>query len=125
MDIFIQIIGYLGAIGIAIFSCPELIKCFKTKRTSSINVYLFILLMFSSACFFISGFYNIAKNIQENRGLDAFALAVAIANVFSFIVPSILLSYKLYNKLMAKKLKISEKEYEDKKILEAELKKKK
>lgn len=118
LDIFMQILGYMGAIGIAIFSTPEIIRCFKTKRTSQVNIYLFILLIFSSACFFISGFYNISKVLNDGGTISdiAFSLAVAIANVFSFIMPFIILIYKTINVLKAKKLNMSEKEYEDYKL---------
>ncbi|BAC43955.1 hypothetical protein D8X55_01670 [Malacoplasma penetrans] len=116
MDIFMSIIGYMGAVGIAIFSLPELIRSLRSRRTSGINVWLFLLLMVSSACFFISGFYNFAQNLARDGWTSAnqFALAVAVANIFSFLVPSTLLSYKLFHILMAKKQGITEKEYEDK-----------
>lgn len=37
LDIFMQIIGYLGAVGIAIFSMPQLINLIKTKDTTHVN----------------------------------------------------------------------------------------
>lgn len=122
LDIFMQILSYLGAVGIAIFSCPELIKSFKTKKTSGINIYLFILLMVSSACFFITGFYNVSKDLNAGKGIGdiAFSLAVAIANVFSFIVPFTLMIYKGIHVLKAKKLGLTEKQYEE--LLEKKIK---
>lgn len=115
MDILMAILGYAGAIGIAIFSLPELIRCLKNKETSNINVWLFILLMVSSACFWISGFYSLSKNLDSGwNQTNSFSLAVAIANIFSFLVPAILLSYKLYHVLMAKKHGLTEKQYEEK-----------
>lgn len=113
IDIFMVILGYMGAIGISIFSSPELVRCIKTKKTSGVNVYLFGLLMFSSACFFISGFYNVSKEIALGATDYAFSLAVAVANVFSFIVPLIILLIKASNIIKAKKLGITEKEYEE------------
>lgn len=116
LDIFMQVLGYMGAVGISIFSCPELIRCIRSKKTSDVNIYLFILLMTSSACFFISGFYNVSKFIEDGKGPSdwAFPLAVAIANVFSFLVPLTILSYKAVNVLAAKKMGITEKELEAK-----------
>lgn len=112
MDIFMSILGYLGAVGIAIFSLPELIRCFKNKKTSDINILLFLLLAFSSMCFFVSGFHNI-KWKELNQSQNMFNLAVAIANVFSFAVPTILLSYKAINHFAAKRRNMTEKEYEE------------
>ena len=112
VDTFMTILGYLGAVGIAIFSLPELIRCFKNKKTSDINVLLFLLLAFSSFCFFTSGFHNIDwKMIKEPQNM--FNLAVAIANVFSFTVPTILLCYKTINYFVAKRRNMTEKEYEE------------
>lgn len=116
MDVLMTIIGYLGAIGIAIFSTPELIRCFKNKSTANVNVWLFALLMFSSACLYISGFYQLAQTLSgPNPDVTkwSFSLAVAIANVFSFLVPLIILIYKLINHTKAKKLNMTEKEYEE------------
>lgn len=111
MDIFMTILGYVGAVGIAIFSLPELIRCLKNKKTSDINVALFLLLAFSSTCFYVTGFYNIKWSNLDSQQM--FNLAVAIANVFSFSVPAILLSYKLVNRVLAKKNNMTEKEYEE------------
>lgn len=112
LDIFMQILGYAGAVGIAVFSSPELIRCIRTKKTSSVNVPLFILLMTSSACFFISGFYNISKTDPADTQF-AFNLAVSVANVFSFLVPLTILTLKGLNVMKAKKLGITEKELEE------------
>ncbi|MDE7112422.1 MAG: hypothetical protein K2N92_02360, partial [Malacoplasma sp.] len=102
MDVFMQVIGYIGAIGIAFFSFPEIIRCFKNKNTVNVNVWLFGLLAVSSACFWITGFYNVSKDVEAGADFS-FGLAVAIANVFSFLSPVIILFYKLVNVMKAKK----------------------
>ncbi|WPL37071.1 hypothetical protein [Malacoplasma iowae] len=112
-DIVITIIGYLGAVGIAIFSMPEVFNVIRKKKTNHINMALFLILMISSFCFVISGFYNIAKDISS--GVDAikwsFALAVAIANVMSGLSAGIVVFVKTYNIIMGKKNKMTEEEY--------------
>ncbi|MDE5767490.1 MAG: hypothetical protein K2H56_02970 [Malacoplasma sp.] len=112
MDIFMQVLGYIGAIGIAFFSFPEIIRCFKSKSTVNVNVWLFGLLAVSSACFWITGFYNVSKDVAAGNDFS-FGLAVAIANVFSFLSPVIILFYKLINVLAAKKHGMNEKEYQE------------
>lgn len=114
MEIFMQILGYLGAIGIAIFSMPELVNVIKTKKTWHLNSWLFGLLAFASYCFVISGFYNIGIPLSEGKTFDtslAFQLAVTIANIFSGSVALIILVFKWVNIFKAKKRGISEKEY--------------
>lgn len=113
-DIVITIIGYLGAVGIAIFSMPEVFNVIRKKKTNHINMALFLILMISSFCFVISGFYNIAKDISS--GVDAikwsFALAVAIANVMSGLSAGIVVFVKTYNIIMGKKIKWQKKNME-------------
>lgn len=114
LNIFMQVLGYMGAVGIAIFSLPELINVFKSRKTSHLkksSCMLFTLLMCSSAFFFISGFYTAAKLTSE--GTDAsFNFAVAAANVFSFLTPATIMTYKLISILIAKKHGITEEELE-------------
>ncbi len=112
MDIFMSVLGYIGAVGIAFFSFPEIIRCFKNKSTVGVNVWLFGLLAISSACFWISGFYNVNQDILSGNDFS-FGLAVAIANLFSFLSPVIILIYKSINVLVAKKHNMSEKEYQE------------
>lgn len=109
-----QILGYLGAIGIAIFSMPELFNVIRTKKTWHLNPWLFGLLAAASFCFVISGFYNIAIPLNQGKQFDtalAFQLAVTIANIFSGSVALIILIFKWVNIFKAKKRGISEKEY--------------
>ena len=113
LDIFMQVVGYLGALGIAIFSFPEVIRCFKNKSTADVNVWLFGLLAVSSACFWITGFYNLSKSNSATDSSFAFNLAVAVANLFSFLSPVVILSFKLVNVLKAKKLGMNERQYQE------------
>lgn len=112
-DIVITVIGYLGAIGIAIFSMPEVFNVIRKKKTSHINMALFLILMISSFCFVVSGFYNVAKDIMA--GVDSskwsFSLSVAIANVMSWLSSSIVVFVKTYNIIMGKKKNMTEEEY--------------
>lgn len=112
-DIVITVIGYLGAIGIAIFSMPEVINVIRKKKTSHINMALFLILMISSFCFVVSGFYNVGKDIMA--GVDSikwsFSLSVAIANVMSWLSSSIVVFVKTYNIIMGKKKNMTEEEY--------------
>lgn len=112
-DIVITVIGYLGAIGIAIFSMPEVINVIRKKKTSHINMALFLILMISSFCFVVSGFYNVSKDIMT--GVDStkwsFSLSVAIANVMSWLSSSIVVFVKTYNIIMGKKKNMTEEEY--------------
>ncbi len=112
LDIFMQIIGYLGAVGIAIFSMPQLINLIKTKDTTHVNAWLFGLLAISSLCFMVSGFYSFAGMLQE-KGINgaAFQLAVSIANFFSCSIATIVLIFKLVIKIKSKKLNMTEAEY--------------
>lgn len=113
IDILITVIGYLGAIGIAIFSMPEVVNVIKRKKTNHISMTLFLILMISSLCFVISGFYNVSKDIIA--GVDSvkwsFALAVTIANVMSCLSAGIVVFFKTYNLIMAKKKNMTEEEY--------------
>ncbi|MCF0217868.1 MAG: hypothetical protein HUJ42_02375 [Malacoplasma sp.] len=107
LDIFMDVLGYLAAVGIAVFSMPGLIACIKTKRTSDVNMWLFLILMVSSLLFWITGFYGIGV-----RGFNAFNCAVAVANVFSWAIALAILVFKWVNMSKAKKLNLTEKEYE-------------
>lgn len=112
-DIVITVIGYLGAIGIAIFSMPEVFNIIRKKKTSHINMALFLILMISSFCFVVSGFYNVSKDIIA--GVDStkwsFSLSVSIANVMSWLSASIVVFVKTYNIIMGKKKNMTEEEY--------------
>lgn len=116
LDIFMQILGYLGAVGIAVFSSPQLISLIKTRDTRHVNSYLFGLLALASLFFMVSGFYSFAQQLDRdgmNTGA-AFQLAVSIANFFSGSIAGLVLLFKLVNKINAKKNNMTEAEYCDK-----------
>ena len=85
----------------------------RKKKTSHINMALFLILMISSFCFVVSGFYNVGKDIIA--GVDSikwsFSLSVAIANVMSWLSSSIVVFVKTYNIIMGKKKNMTEEEY--------------
>ena len=92
---------------------PEVFNIIRNKKTSHINMALFLILMISSFCFVVSGFYNVAKDIMS--GVDStkwsFSLSVAIANVMSWLSASIVVFVKTYNIIMGKKKNMTEEEY--------------
>lgn len=110
MDIFIQILSYLAAFGVAVFSTPETINVIRKKRTDHLNILLFLLLFLSAICFIISGLYGLITS-KSPIAEQAFPLAVTIANVFSGTSSAIILSEKIYNRVKGKKNNMSEKEY--------------
>ena len=110
IDIFMAVLGYAGAVGIAIFSLPGLIHTLKTKRTSGINPWMFLILALSALFFAISGFYNVAKTGAEG---NQFSIAVASANILSFTFALLTLIAKFINCRKAKKAGKTEREYEE------------
>ncbi|MDE7433615.1 MAG: hypothetical protein K2M43_00450 [Mycoplasmoidaceae bacterium] len=118
IGIFAQILGYVGAICIGIFSFPQLVRVIKTKDTYTVPLLMYCILALGSLCFMTQGIINMAidPSVWEQ------VLGVTIANVFSFGISFTVLLIKLVNIFMAKKLKITEEQY-CKNKLEKKLKK--
>lgn len=120
VDIFMQVLSYLAALGIAIYCVPLLISVLKTKQTSGINLLMFLIVTTSAILFSITGFYSAFSKGVDSETLKSsgtqFGIAVSIANVISALISSITLIIKFNNIFKAKKLKISEKEYEEMKL---------
>lgn len=117
LTIFFTVIGYIGAVGIAIYNIPVLIDLFKNKRTSHLNKHtllLFIILTTGAVCLAASGLYTLGVDPNPDwAGSASFSLSVAIANIFSFSTSFAVLGYKWYRVKQAKKLGITEKELEE------------
>lgn len=107
MEIFATVLGYLGAICIAVFSSPQLIRVIKTKDTYSVPLLMFSILAFGSFCFMIQGIINICLN----PNIWGTYIGVTIANIFSFILSASVLIIKLIYMYRAKKAGISERDY--------------
>lgn len=105
MDLFMDILGYIASIGVAIFSTPLFIKVLKTKDTTMINLLMMLILSIASFLFVITGCYSGIK-----MGFTGFGIAVIVANSFAGIVAAIICGYKLINMHIAKKQNITEKE---------------
>ncbi|UVT32125.1 hypothetical protein [Mesomycoplasma hyorhinis] len=111
LDIFMQVLSYGGAIGVAIFSIPEVINIAKFKRTHHLNKILFIILFLASLCFFVSGVYFCIKSTEV-----AFQAAVTTANGISMLSSGFILVQKFWNIHNAKKLGITEAEFAQKRV---------
>ncbi len=107
METFATVLGYLGAICIAIFSSPQLIRVIKTKDTYSVPLLMFSILAFGSLCFTIQGITNICLN----PNIWGTYIGVTIANIFSFILSASVLTIKLIYMYRARKAGMSEKDY--------------
>lgn len=115
LEIFMQILSYGGAIGVAVFSIPEVINIARFKRTHHLNKILFIILFLAALFFFVSGVYFCKK--LSDIGLDvAFQAAVTAANGVSMICSGFILIQKFYNISNAKKLGITEAEFAKKRL---------
>lgn len=105
MSLFIDILGYLGAFGVAIVSLPLLIKVIKTKNTTAINLSMMCLIIISSILFLITGIYSGVKT--QFNGLN---IAVIVSNSCAGINASIVSSFKIINLIKSKRKEISEEE---------------
>ncbi len=79
---YTDIIGYMAAFGTTVSFLPQAIKTIQTKDTSGISLYMYMLFTAGTFLWLI-------------YGLMSHSLPVAVANVITFIFPSIILVYKL------------------------------
>lgn len=107
-EIVLFVIGLIGAISIAIFSLPQIIRIVKTKDTASVPAIMFCILSFGSLCFFIQGLVTMALNGSESL---ADMLPMTLANFTSFAISTTVLGFKFIYRFRAKKLKMTEKQY--------------
>ena len=106
MDKAIFVMGILGAVCIAIYIIPQMVKTLKSKNTSGVSLIMFIFSLLGSLFFTIMAIFEIVA------GLDVSAwIGVFIGNVCSTTCGAIVLSYKLHHVIKAKKLGITEVEY--------------
>jgi MtN3 and saliva related transmembrane protein len=84
-DIFFQVVGYIAAVGTTISFLPQAIKCIRTRDTKNISLMMYILFVFGTACWAAYGIYT--KSLQ-----------VAIANVITLVLASIILTMKIINR---------------------------
>lgn len=115
MDLFIDILGYFAAFGVAVVSLPLLIRVIKTKNTTTINLSMMSLIIVSSILFLITGIYSGVKT--QFNGLN---IAVIVSNSCAGINASIVSSFKIINLIQCKKMKISEEELIKQKIIKKE-----
>ena len=110
MEVAITIIMTLGAIFIAIFSIPNLIHVIKTKNTLSVNLWMYLILLFSCCCF---ATYGLGMVLNPKLSL-ANGLPVMIANICCITICCITLYYKFSNMARARAHKMTELEYWEK-----------
>lgn len=107
MEWCILIIGLLGAICIASFSTPALIKILKTKDTTWVSILMYLILASGSLCFMLNG---ILSMINDMENTFTSLIGVTLANVISFLLAFTTLLIKFCHIARAKKLGISEAE---------------
>ena len=107
MEWCILIIGLLGAICIASFSTPALIKILKTKDTTWVSILMYLILTSGSLCFMLNGILSMYHDM-ENTFISL--IGVTLANVISFLLAFTTLLIKFCHIARAKKLGISEAE---------------
>lgn len=104
-------LGIIAAICIAAFSMPQLVYTIKTKNTSGVSLWMFILLAFGDLCFVIQGI-----GILADKGLDpvkrlSSGLPLLLANLISCTIAVIVLAFKIRNKVWSKKFSTTEKDF--------------
>lgn len=107
MSIFAMVLGYIGAVCIAVFSSPSLINVIKTKDTTVISTLMFTILTVGAFGFMMQGIINMSIGAATVSAV----LAVTLSNVICFLLALSVLIIKLVFVHNAKKLNISEKEY--------------
>ena len=105
------ITGLIGAICIAVYTYPTMIKTVKTKNTAGVPAVMFTILGLGSLFFLINGVTGIIDNLPAGEAVWAIMLGLTIANFFSFISACITMGLKIHNIIKAKKLHITEAEY--------------
>ena len=65
MELCILIIGLLGAICIASFSTPALIKILKTKDTTWVSILMYLILASGSLCFMLNGILSMINDMEN------------------------------------------------------------
>ena len=106
MDNAIFVLGILGAVCIAIYIIPQMIKTLKSKNTSGVSLIMFIFSLLGSLFFTIMAILEIVEDYDVAAWIGVF-----IGNICSTTCGAIVLSYKLHHLIKAKKLGISEAEY--------------
>ena len=105
------ITGLIGAICIAVYTYPTMIKTVKTRDTSHVPAIMFTILGLGSLFFLINGITGIVDNLPAGEAVWAIMLGLTIANFFSFVSACITMGLKIYNVVKAKKQNITEAEY--------------
>ncbi len=107
LNILAFVCGTIGAICIALFSYPALIRLIKTKDSTSISITMFAILSTGSFFFVLNGIFGMINDSGSVPSL----IGVTIANTLSFISAISTLTIKLMNIYKAKKRNISEKQW--------------
>ena len=100
-----DIISLIGAIALAVYIAPQLIKTIKTKDTTSISLAMFLLGAFGSFLFFMSGVASFAA------GNGFTPLITGLANLLTFSSSAVMAALKLINMHWAKKFQTTEKQF--------------
>ena len=122
------VISLIGAVGMIAFNVPALDKIRKTKDTSSLSLWMFIILAAGSFMFVASTIITMVLTANKNdaSSVDIYApIGVLIGNLFSCASSIAIACIKARNSHMAKKNNISEREWCDKLLKEYNEKKNK
>jgi uncharacterized protein with PQ loop repeat len=101
----ITIVMIIGAVFIGIFSLPNLIYVLKTKNTVGVNLYMYLIFVFSCTCFAIYG-----GGMTFDNNLSG-GLPTMISNIFCVTIACITLVYKFKNMKKAKQNNMTELQY--------------
>jgi uncharacterized protein with PQ loop repeat len=105
MNLFVTIIMILGAVCIAVFSLPNLIRVIKTKNTVGINLPMYIIFTFACIMFSIYGF---GMTLDDNL---IGGLPVLLSNLLCVAIAIVTLCIKFKNISRAKKTGLTELKY--------------
>lgn len=99
-----EYIGFIASACIAIFTLPQLYITIKTKDTSMINLWMYIIFFIGCLCFLIDGI----GMMTDPSMLVTKGIPIMVANGVAWISGSITLGLKFYNMILAKKNKMTE-----------------
>ena len=126
LEIASLLLGFIGAILIAIYTFPLLIRILKTKDSSIVSAPMFIVLNSGDLLFIIQGIISLVNAINKNDVVtwSVTMLPIFLANCVCIISSGITLYIKFLNLFRAKKANMTEQEYCAKLVAEANERKK-
>ncbi|MDR3163611.1 MAG: hypothetical protein LBT77_00865 [Mycoplasmataceae bacterium] len=105
MSIF-ESFGVVAAICIAVFVIPQVFNLLRTKNTTHINIWMYLIYAVGCYVYVIIGIINASITGNIFNGLQ-----FILANGTASIVTTIILVWKIHNLLRANKLHVTEAQY--------------